>query len=267
MKTEIIAIHSTFPETDKIIKCAKIIRQGGLVIFPTETVYGVAADYTNKKAMERLREIKKRPEDKPFSVLLPKKESVEHLMATMDTSVYKLIDRYWPGPLTIVVPSKEGGKTIGLRMPDNMIALNLAKAAGCPVAAPSANFIGAQPPTTCQEALRDLDGLVDIAIDGGPTMLGRESTVLDMSVSPPKILRDGPVTSEEIEQTTKQKVILFVCTGNSCRSVMAEYLLQKYLNGRDDVKVVSAGTGVFVSMGASADTIAVLKKEGIDIAN
>ena len=83
-------------------------------------------------------------------------------------------------------------------------------------------------------------------MDGGPTMLGKESTVLNMAVSPPKILREGPVTLEDIEKTTKQRIVLFVCTGNSCRSVMGEYLLRNYLSGRDDVQVISAGTGVFV---------------------
>ena len=171
---------------------------------------------------------------------------------------------YWPGPLTIVVPSKEEGKTVGLRMPDNIIALNLAKAAGCPIAAPSANIADKKPPVTCQEALQDLEGRVEIAIDAGQTLIGKESTVIDAATNPVKVLREGPLTQEDIDRVTQQKVVLLVCTGNSCRSVMAEYLLKKFLGPRKNIKVLSAGTSVYVSMGASAETMAVLQKEGID---
>ena len=248
---------------DKIAQCAKMIRQGGLVIFPTETVYGVGADSTNLKALERLRTIKKREASKPFSLLVAKKD-LDEINVDLDRSIYKVIDEFWPGPLTIVVSSKDKAKTIGIRMPHNNIALSLIKESRCFLAAPSANFADNAPPTTCEEALRDLDGLVDIAIDGGSAAVGQESSVIDLTGFPPKILREGPITRDEIENAVKQKIVLFVCTGNSCRSVMAEYLLKKVLVSRHDVKVISAGTGVYLSMGASAETIEVLRKEGID---
>jgi len=265
LKTEVIPIHPVFPELDKIAKCAKVIRQGGLVIFPTETVYGVGADWANEKSVSNLREIKKRSIDKPFSVLVGNKEMVEDVVSPqLDSSFYKLIDHFWPGPLTIVVPRKVEGQTIGLRMPDNLIALFLIREAKCLVAAPSANFADHTPPKTCLDALKDLDGLVPIAIDGGPAKVGQESTVVDLTTQEPKILRQGPITLSDIQKTLKQKVVLFVCTGNSCRSVMAEYLLKKELKNREDIEILSAGTSVFVSMGASADTISVLRQEGID---
>ena len=264
MKTKIIDVHPEFPDAGEIAACAKIIRQGGLVIFPTETVYGVAADFTNAKAVERLKAVKKRSDDKPFSILIAQKGLISNYTASSDPFMYKLIETYWPGPLTIVVPLRDQGKTIGIRMPDHPIAIRLIADAQVPLAAPSANFEGNPPPKTCEEALKDLDGLVDAAINAGPALTGRSSTVVDLTKDPPVIIREGDILQKHIDKLKKKKSILFVCTGNSCRSVMAEYLLKKMLKGRDDVDVYSAGTGVLFRTAASSETVAVLREEGID---
>ena len=266
MKTEIIELHPQFPDAQKIAYCANIVRKGGLVVFPTETVYGIAANLASEEGMKRLREVKRRSEDKPFSILISQVALISNYTSTTDPALYKLIDACWPGPLTVVVPAKEPGETIGVRMPDHPIALRLVQEAQCTIAAPSANFEGNPPPSTCREALRDMDGLVDVAIDGGPAKLGVGSSVVDLAHGSPKILRDGVIKQEDVERITKKKNILFVCTGNSCRSVMAEYLLKSLLAGRQDVEVSSAGTGVFLQTTASSETIAVLKEEGIDAA-
>jgi len=264
VKTKILTVDPYFPELDHIAQAAKVIRQGGLVIFPTDTVYGIGADYANVKAIRRLREVKKRSDNKPFAVLIPKKEFVDLLTDSLDIGFYKLIDEFWPGPLTVVVKGKEDRLTIGVRMPNNVVAINLIKQAQCVLAAPSANFEGHPAPVSCEEALRDLDGLVDLAIDGGAVTVGQSSTVVDISASGRRIVRPGPIAEADIDRVIKEKVVLFVCTGNSCRSVMAEYLMRKMLRERKDVRVVSAGTGAFVSLGASVETLEVLRKEGID---
>lgn len=266
MKTEIIEVHPQFPDSKKILYCAGVIRRGGLVVFPTETVYGIAADFANAQAIRRLREVKRRSEDKPFSVLVSQKGLISNYTSAGDPALYKLIDAFWPGPLTVVVPAKDSEKTIGVRMPDHPIALRLIQEAQCTIAAPSANFEGNEPPVTCREALRDLDGLVDAAIDGGPAKIGRGSSVMDLTQGGPRVLREGSVTLEEARRVMDKKIILFVCTGNSCRSVMAEYLLKSLLRSREDVEVLSAGTGVFLQTAASSETVAILREAGIDAA-
>lgn len=264
MKTEIIELHPQFPDSQKIAYCANIIRKGGLVVFPTETVYGVGANLVNEAAMKRLREVKKRAPDKPFSILISQVGLISNYTSATDPALYKLIDAYWPGPLTVVVPARQPGHTIGVRMPDHPIALRLVQESQCTIAAPSANFEGNPPPSTCEEALRDLNGLVDVVIDGGPAKLGIGSSVVDVTQGVPKILREGAITQADIERVAGKKNILFVCTGNSCRSVMAEYLLKSMLGGRQDVDVFSAGTGVFLQTTASSETMGLLREEGID---
>ncbi len=264
MKTEIIEVHPQFPDPQKIIYCARVIRNGGLVIFPTETVYGIAANFLDEAAIKRLRAVKGRSEGKPFSVLISQKGLISNFTPAGGTALYKLIDAYWPGPLTVVVPTKEEGATIGVRMPDHPIALKLAQEAQCTIAAPSANKEGAPPPSTCQEALKDLDGMVDVAIEGGPARLGVGSSVVDLTGEKPKVLREGVISLADIDGVIKKKTILFVCTGNSCRSVMAEYLLKSLTRGREDIEVLSAGTGVFLRTSASHETVFILKEEGID---
>jgi tRNA threonylcarbamoyl adenosine modification protein (Sua5/YciO/YrdC/YwlC family) len=264
LKTKILHVNPAIPEPEKIAEAAHVIRQGGLVVFPTETVYGIAADFTNPYAIKRLREVKRRDDSKPFAILVSQRGIIENYSAYNDPKLYKLIDQFWPGPLTIIVPSREEGKTIGIRMPDNTIALRLVEQAQCTIAAPSANLQDKKPPTTCQEALEDLNGLVDLAIDGGPVEFGTSSSIIDFTQGAPKIIRDGVITQADVERVINKKVFLFVCTGNSCRSVMAEYLFKHMAGERPDVEAFSAGTSVFFKSSASAETISVLKQTGID---
>ncbi len=264
MKTKIIKINSAVPEAEKIAEAAHIIRRGGLVVFPTETVYGIAADSNNPKAMGRLREVKRRTENKHFSILIAQRGIIDNYSCYTEPNLYKLIDKYWPGPLTVILPAKNEGETIGIRMPDHTIALKLVEESGCTIAAPSANLENKKAPTNVQEALEDLDGQVDLAIDGGRVDFGVSSTIVDFTKPKPTVTRDGVITQPDVDRAVNKRVILFVCTGNSCRSVMAEYLLKAKVIGRDDVEIISAGTSVFFRSPASAETIAVLREKGIN---
>ena len=263
MKTKVICLDPRFPDLKALGDAAKVLRRGGLVVFPTETVYGLAADFANAEAMRRLRELKDRPEGKPFSILIAQRGLITNYTSMSDPVLYKVLWEFCPGPLTLVVPARDGETTIGVRVPDNLIAAKLVQEAQLTVAAPSANAAGMPPPRTCQEALANFDGRVELALDGGPCRLGRSSTVVDMTVRPPKVLREGAITQADIDQCVTRKTVVFICTGNSCRSVMAEYLL-KSMVGDKPVDVYSAGTSVFLQSRASAETLEVLREEGID---
>lgn len=264
MKTEVIKLDPRFPDFSAVSRGAKLVRQGGLVIFPTETVYGIAANADNPHALERLRAVKQRPENKPFTVVIAKKDDLLRLTSCRVPALFKLIDAYWPGPLTVIVPDRTGGKTLGFRIPNHRVALALIREAGCPVAAPSANVSDKVPPKTCDEALQDLDGLVEMAIDNGPTQYGQASTVVDLTKDSAVVVRAGAIPTDHISRVAQRKTVLFICTGNSCRSVLAEYLLKDLLKGRDDVEVFSAGTGVLLHGCPTQETLAVLNAQGID---
>jgi tRNA threonylcarbamoyl adenosine modification protein (Sua5/YciO/YrdC/YwlC family) len=264
--TRIAKVDPHSPDHHILKEAAHIISEGGLVIIPTETVYGIAADMMNVQAQARLYEIKQRPKDKPFAVLIEEKLRIEEFALRAPTSAYKLIEKFWPGPLTIVLKYKHGG-TIGLRMPDHEVARWVVKHTRIPFVCPSANISGKPAPVDFPQAMYDLDGLVDFAIDAGPAQVGLESTVVDLSVEPAKVLREGAIKKEDIESVINKKFILFVCTGNSCRSVMAAAYMEKVLrdNKRSDVEVASAGILILGGIGATAGTKEVLKKEGIDV--
>ncbi|MCA9404221.1 MAG: threonylcarbamoyl-AMP synthase [Candidatus Omnitrophica bacterium] len=264
MKTEILTLHPEFPEPAAISKGASIIRNGGLVVFPTETVYGIAADFANPDAVARLRKVKNRAADKPLTIMISQPELISNYTRSHKTLLYKLIYRYWPGPLTVVVESRDPGRTVGVRVPDHEIARRLVAEVQTPVAVPSANLEGKPAPRTLQEALVDLDGQVDLAIDGGETEYGQGSTVVDVTSDQLKVLREGVIPAAEIQKMNGLKTILFVCTGNSCRSVMAHYLLQHLVRDKPYIEVCSAGTSVFLQSKASADTLMVLGEKGID---
>jgi len=264
VNTKRVKINLNQIDPEEISQAAEIIRSGGLVVFPTETVYGVGANYFDEKAMQALREVKQRSDDKPFSALIPSKEVFDDLVVSLDVSAYKIIDAFWPGPLTVIVPSRDG-KTMGLRMANHPVASELVWQSRCVLAAPSANIEGDNSPLDCDQALEKLNDLVEIALDSGPSEIGQSSTILDLTEGR-RILRQGPITEQEIEAEANKKHILFVCTGNSCRSVMAEYLLREMLAGRKDVEVSSAGTSAFLSGGPTEQTVQILEKEGINVA-
>lgn len=264
METKVIKINPKFPEQDLIKEAAGVLRNGGLVGFPTETVYGIGANLLEKETIQRLYEIKQRPKDKPFSLHISDLNQLQDFVSFLSKEAEDLIKRFWPGPLTIVTMGKDG-KRIGIRMPKNEIALQLIREAKVPVVAPSANLSGNTPPKNVGEVLKELSGLLDLILDGGQTEIGIESTVVDVTTKPFTILREGAISSKEI---LNQKFILFVCTGNSCRSVMAKAIFEKLLKESlllDKFRVESAGISALVGVPPASLTIDVLRQEGMDV--
>lgn len=176
---------------------AHALRAGGLVAFPTETVYGLGADATNAKAIARLNHVKGRPPEKPYSMHLHSIEQVRAMVHTIPPAAQRLMEAFWPGPLTIVLPDGTG-QTIGFRVPDHPVAQAFLKACGVPVAAPSANRSGCPPPTDASEVLAALNGDLECLLDGGPTRLGRESTVVEVVGDRVEIRREGAISTVEV---------------------------------------------------------------------
>jgi L-threonylcarbamoyladenylate synthase len=192
IKTTVFKVDPRRPDAAAIARAARAIKDGLLVAFPTETVYGLAANLLNRKALDRLYEVKKRFRGKPFTVHIADVKTIRDMGCAIPKKAKAAMDRFWPGPLTIILKSKDGRK-IGFRMPANKVALDLIRASEVPVVAPSANVSGKTPPTNARSVLKDFDGTIDILIDSGPTEVGVESTVVDLTVTPPVILREGAI--------------------------------------------------------------------------
>ena len=208
MKTKVLRIDPEKPQIDFLTEAVNILKNGGLVAFPTDTVYGLGANALDEKALKRLFTVKRRSLAKPIIILVSDSEKIRPLVKEVSPLIKSLTGKFWPGPLTIILEKSQevslllagGTSSVGVRCPDNEIALTLLKMVGLPVATTSANLSGQPAAVEINQVLADFEGKIDLAIDGGRCTLGIESTVLDLVVAPPLILRPGAIPAREINQ-------------------------------------------------------------------
>jgi L-threonylcarbamoyladenylate synthase len=221
MKTLVLKVNPENPDPAIIQLAAEIIQRGGLVAFPTETVYGLGADALNSEAVLALFKAKKRPMDNPPIIHVADPAEVSKLVVEVPKKAELLMEKFWPGPLTLIfkhsnlVPkvTVAGLDTVAVRMPKHKVALELIRKSRCPIAAPSANLAGKPSPTTAQHVYEDLNERIDAIIDGGATNIGIESTVVDLSVDPPMLLRPGGTPFEALKEVLSDlKLHVFVQT-------------------------------------------------------
>ena len=213
--TRVLAVDPAQPDPQAIGMAAAVIRSGGLVAFPTETVYGLGAHALNAAAARRIFVAKERPASDPLIVHIAAMEQLAQVAASVPELALRLAAHFWPGPLTLVLPRQPvvpnevtaGGESVAVRMPSHPVALALIRAAQVPIAAPSANRFSRPSPTTAQHVLDDLRGRVNVVLDGGPTEIGLESTVLSLLSETPLVLRPGGVSLEELREVVPNVVM------------------------------------------------------------
>jgi len=292
METELIKLDPDKPDIYKIRTAADVVVSGGLVAFPTETVYGLACR-VNNESLARLGELKGREEEKCYTLHIGDKEQLGRYVPRRSLRENKLVQKAWPGPLTIVfeldndeisklrkILKKEVTEnlyvrnSIGIRCPDNAISSALLTETPCAIVAPSANYSGAEPAVSAEQVLAFFEGTIEMILDGGPTKYKQSSTIAKIGKKGIEILREGFYSREQIVDFCTVQV-LFVCTGNTCRSPMAEGLFKKRLAekiecsvdrlGQMGYKIVSAGTVGATGWPASTKAISVCRSKGIDI--
>jgi L-threonylcarbamoyladenylate synthase len=207
MGTIVFTVDPHSPNAEAVTEAARVLRAGGLVAFPTETVYGLGANALDASAVPRIFAAKGRPANNPLIVHVAESAAARQVAADWPKAAALLAERFWPGPLTLVLPKRDivpdvvtaNGPTLAVRVPAHPVAQALLRAAGIPLAAPSANRSTELSPTRAEHVLRGLDGRIDVLLDGGPTAGGIESTVLDLTANPPRLLRPGLIGVAELE--------------------------------------------------------------------
>lgn len=273
MKTETLIVDSTEPDSRSLDRAALVLAEGGIVGLPTETVYGLAVRADHKEAMARLAELKEERGDKPYSIHIADFEDLDELVSEVPAGCRQLAEKYWPGPLTIIIP--DGGTGVGVRMPAHQVAREVIRRSGVRVICPSANPSNQEPATSAEAVLKYFQGRLELVIDAGPTLIKESSTVVVFKNHLEwEVVREGLISRRMIANTVCQTV-LFVCTGNSCRSPIAEHLCRRYLAqalGCEESKlqeqgyrVISGGTAAFPGGHASQHAIDIMKDGGYDL--
>ena len=278
MRTVVVNARDSNAYAKGLAEAAGALRDGALVVFPTETVYGVAANAADVSAVARLRAVKGRNDGRPFTVHLGQRAHARRYLSAPGPVVRRLIRRAWPGPLTLICEEGAPDKTeiaaacgaeplremyhdgsVGLRCPDHSAAARLLNAAGVPVVASSANRHGQPPPLDARDAMQDLDGVAAYVIDGGRTRYSTASTIVAVRGARWSVVRAGALDERTLERLAVSE-ILFVCTGNACRSPMAEHLFRHGLarrlgcavEGLHDLGYHVTSAGTMVTQGAAS---------------
>ena len=272
MKTEILSITDPRQYDEAISRGAEILRSSGVVAFPTETVYGLGAVVGDRAAENKLRNLKERP-DEPFTIMIAEPDDAKNFAKAIPNAARRLMDKFWPGPLTLVLPSGRR-ETVGLRCPDSAVASDLVRKVGSPLYVPSANPRKREPALTAAEVLEYFDGKIEAVIDARVSLSGEPSTVAKVAKDRIEVLRDGMIRREDLERASC-RVTLFVCVGNTCRSPMAEALAKKLLAEKLGVEVdqlqarghviLSAGLAAIGFQRASAGATEVMSEYGISL--
>jgi len=292
METKVLKLEPSRPDENKIKQACAVLDSGGLVAFPTETVYGIGCR-AEPVWLERLSRLKGRPAGKAYTLHIGRKADVHKYVPRIDIRAKKLIERAWPGPLTVVFELQDrelklqrdrlgpnvfeslyiDGR-IGIRCPENLIAQKLLQQTSNPVVAPSANISGRPPLIDAGSVLKQFSGQIELVLDGGRCKYGESSTVVRIGCKGLEVLRTGVYSDEQVRAMSELR-ILFVCTGNTCRSPMAEGLFRKYLAEKlgcrlDELeglgyKVSSAGVIDTSGLGASPEAIKACASKGVDI--
>lgn len=293
MPAKTIDVTQSDDPAGAIREAADALNDGNLVVFPTETVYGIAARADRPDAIKRLYEAKNRPTDQPFTVHLGRREDADAYVTDPGRTARQLMKKAWPGPLTLLISVDDPATTpigqqvgstavdylfrdgvVGLRVPGNFTACTMLAQVDGPVVAASANLAGKHPPRTVQDALKDLDNEASIALDDGPAIYNTPSTIARVNENSFEIVREG-IYDERMLAEFERTTLLFVCTGNTCRSPMAWGLARDKLANRFDcrpedlidrkIDVLAAGTGAFPGAPPSEHSVTAMSERGIDI--
>jgi len=295
METKVLKIHNSDDISPLIAEASNFLQQGGLVGFPTETVYGLGANANIPESIERLSAVKQRPTDKPYTLHIGDFSGLSDYVPELSLLNRRFLQKAWPGPLTAVFELNESQQSklqeslpatlvevlyskhsIGIRLPDNEAARRLLQAVEAPVVAPSANRSGSEPPVTAEEVLEQLGGEIELLLDGGPTKYQKPSTIVKIAGDEFEIIREGVYEARMIEQM-REVVFLFVCTGNSCRSPMAEGICKREIAeklgcsvdqlGEKGYKVLSAGIMAGAGFSATPEAVQACSEVSVDISD
>jgi len=293
MKTEVIKLDEERELSRAISRASEVLAGGGLVGFPTETVYGLAANVDQPDSLARLSQIKHRPAQKPYTLHLGDRAGLSRYVPALSLVDRQFLRKVWPGPLTVIfavgekqrevvgqkLPSRHfealyHNNSIGIRLPDHPVARELLRCVDGPVVAPSANLAGGRPPTCAEEVVEQLGDEIDLLLDSGPTKYAKPSTIIRLSGDNMEVVREGVLDRGSLDRM-RSVTLVFVCTGNSCRSPMAagfcEQLLAEKLCCRVDqlgdkgYKIRSVGVMASEGSRAAPEAIQVCRELGVDI--